>query len=103
MWLIFVAYLLLRRYGGPGSEKLVGGGRALRHGQRAVRVLVGQRVADRASEDHRGHDAGARHGRPVLVVRRCAFLLLFVLLLAARVRLENAGAELDELYLALED
>ena len=22
MWLIFVAYLLLRRYGGPGSEKL---------------------------------------------------------------------------------
>ena len=22
MWLIFIAYLLLRRYGGPGSEKL---------------------------------------------------------------------------------
>ena len=24
MWMIFVAYLLVRRFGGPGSEKLVG-------------------------------------------------------------------------------
>ena len=25
LWLLFVAYLLLRRYGGPGSEKLAAG------------------------------------------------------------------------------
>ena len=25
LWLIFVAYLLLRRYGGPGSERLAAG------------------------------------------------------------------------------
>ena len=31
----------------------VGRGRALRHGQRAVRLLVGQRLANRPPEDHR--------------------------------------------------
>ena len=38
-----------------------------------------------------------------LLFSAVAFVGLFVLMLATRVRLENRRAELDELYLALED
>jgi len=41
-------------------------------------------------------------GRPFLLCS-LAFVGLFALLLAVRVRLENARAALDELYLAVED
>jgi hypothetical protein len=41
-------------------------------------------------------------GRPFLLCT-LAFMALFVLLLAARVRLENTRAAVDELYLAIED
>ena len=50
MWMIFVAYLLLRRFGGAGSDR----SRPpwpVRHGARAVRLLVGQRLAHAAPED----------------------------------------------------
>ena len=70
LWLIFVAYLLLRRYGGPGSDEARRGRRALRHGERAVRLLVGELLADAPPEDERRADAAARHARAVLVLRR---------------------------------
>jgi hypothetical protein len=41
-------------------------------------------------------------GRPFLLCS-LAFMALFVLVLAARVRLENIRATLDELYVAMED
>ena len=77
LWLIFVAYLLLRRFGGPGSEKLAAAWRSSAW-QRPVRLLVGQLVAHASPEDRRGADAGAGHARPFwfcvaafLGARRC--------------------------------
>ena len=102
LWLIFVAYLLLRKYGGPGSEKLCGGGRDLRHGQRAVRLLVGERLADRSPDDHVVPTLKPVDGDSLPVVL-AGVRRLFVLLLAARVRLENRRAELEALYLSIED
>ena len=60
LWMIFIAYLLLRRYGGPGSDKLAAGDGALRHGQRAVHLRLGELLADAASEDDGGADAAVR-------------------------------------------
>ena len=60
VWLTFVAYLLLRRYGGPGLGEAGGRRRHLRRGQHPVRVLLGQLVADHPPEDQRGADAAGR-------------------------------------------
>jgi heme exporter protein C len=102
MWLVFVAYLLLRKYGGPGSEKLS-----------AVLALFGMAnvpfVYWSVNVWRTVHPKtsvvmtlGPEMGRPFLL---CAlgFVALFAVLLAARVRLENIRASIDELYLALED
>ena len=63
LWMIFLAYLLVRRYGGPGSEKLRGGDGPVRHGERAVRLRLGQLLAHAAPEDERRPDARAGHAR----------------------------------------
>ena len=81
----------------------VGGDRAVRHGQRAVRLLVGERLADGASQDHSGLDAAARHARAVLVV-----LVAFMLPVRRCCSPPACGsrrrrAELEGLFLALED
>ena len=60
LWMIFVAYALLRRFGGPGLGEAGRGSRALRHGERAVRLSLGEPVAHGASEDDRGSDARRR-------------------------------------------
>ncbi len=53
-------------------RKAGGGSRALRHGERAVRVSLGQPVAHGAPEDHRGTDARREHapGAVLVAVRR---------------------------------
>jgi len=102
MWLVFVAYLLLRKYGGVGSEKLS-----------AVLALFGMAnvpfVYLSVNLWRTVHPKTSvvmtlepQMGRPFLLCT-LAFLALFVLLLVARVRLENTRAALDELYLSLED
>jgi len=102
MWLVFVAYLLLRKYGGVGSEKLS-----------AVLALFGMAnvpfVYLSVNLWRTVHPKTSvvmtlekDMGRPFLL-STLAFMALFVLLLAARVRLENTRAALDELYLSLED
>ena len=102
MWLVFVAYLLLRKYGGVGSEKLS-----------AVLALFGlanvpfvylsvnlwRTVHPKTSVVM---TLEPEMGRPFLLCT-LAFMALFVLVLAARVRLENMRASVDELYLSLED
>ena len=45
LWMIFVAYLLVRRFGGPGCGETRRRDGAVRHGERAVRVRVGQLLA----------------------------------------------------------
>jgi len=106
MWLVFVAYLLVRTYGGPGSDKLAAAmglfgtavspfvyvsvniWRTVHPLNTVVPELIG------------GSMPGA--GLP-FAVSSFAFLLLFALLLALRVNLASRQAVLDELYLAEED
>ena len=102
MWLIFVAYLLLRRYGGAGSEKLS-----------AVVALFGMAnvpfVYWSVNLWRTVHPTTSVVPTLPPVMRGtfwwCVvmFLGLYVLLLAARVRLERRRAELDALFLAIED
>jgi heme exporter protein C len=102
MWLVFVAFLLLRKYGGPGSEKLS-----------AVLALFGMAnvpfVYWSVNVWRTVHPKTSvvmtlepSMGRPFLLCS-LAFMGLFALLLAARVRLENVRAAVDELYLSIED
>ncbi len=102
MWLVFHAYLLLRRYGGPGSEKLAAAvgifGAALvpfvYWSVNMWRTLhPTTNVVPSLEPSMRG---------PFLFCV-AAFLCLYTLLLAARVSLEGKRARLEELYLALED
>jgi len=103
--LVFLGYLMVRKYGGPGSEKLAAAmgifGAATSpfvyksvdwwrtiHPQTTVMKTLGDKWP----------------GAWMLVIFcSVAFLLLTVLLLAARVRLEAMRRRLDELYLAAED
>jgi heme exporter protein C len=102
MWLVFVAYLLLRKYGGAGSEKLS-----------AVLALFGMAnvpfVYWSVNVWRTVHPKTSvvttlqpSMGRPFLLCS-LAFLGLFTLLLMLRVALEDVRAELDELYLAIEE
>jgi len=103
--LIFVGYLLVRKYGGPGAEKLAAGmgifGAATTpfiyksvdwwrtiHPQTSVVRNLGETAPD-------------MYG--AMLFCTVAFLLLFASLLTVRVHLESRRAELDRLYLALED
>jgi heme exporter protein C len=100
-WMIGVAYLLVRRYAGPGADKLAAG--LALFGMANVPFIY----------------ISVNYWRtihpPTTVVPRlplsfgvpfymsaAAFLLLFVLLLRMRVRLEDERARLDSLYLSLE-
>jgi heme exporter protein C len=102
MWLIFVAYLLLRKYGGAGSEKLA-----------AVLALFGMAnvpfVYWSVNVWRTVHPKTTvvltlppSMGRPFLLCT-LAFIGLYGLMLALRVRLEARRAELDALYLSIED
>jgi heme exporter protein C len=102
VWLTFVAYLLLRRYGGPGSEKLAAGV-----------ALFG--VANIPFVYQSVNWWRTVHPKTTVVMTLApgmrapfwwcvaAFLLLMVLLLVARIRLERERARLDELHLSMED
>ena len=102
MWLIFVAFLLLRKYGGPGSETLSAAVAVF--GMANVpfvywSVNVWRTVHPKTSVVM---TLQPDMGRPFLICS-LAFVSLCTLMLAARVQLENRRAQLDELYLALED
>jgi heme exporter protein C len=100
-WMVAVAYLLLRRYGGPGSEKL-GAGLALFGAANVPFIYV--------SVNYWRTIHPATSVVPTLPVDMgfplwfCvgAFLLLFILLLKLRVRLEEQRAKLDTIYLSLD-
>src|SRR3954447_1907247 len=102
MWLIFIAYLLLRKYGGAGSEKLA-----------AVVALFGMAnvpfVYWSVNMWRTVHPKTTvvmtlqREMALPLLLSTLAFIGLYVLMLSARVRLESRRAELDGLFLSLED
>jgi len=102
VWLTFVAYLLLRRYGGPGSEKLSAG--VALFGVANIPFVYQSvnwwRTIHPKTTVVSSLGAGMRGPFWWCVV---AFMLLMVLLLMARIRLEGERARLDELYLLVED
>lgn len=102
MWMVFVAYLMLRRFGGAGSEVLAAAvgffGMALVpfvywsvNLWRTIHPLTS--VVPTLPVDM---------GVP-LYFCWAAFTILFVALMLIRVRLEDARTRLEEAYLAVED
>jgi len=101
-WMIAVAYLILRRYGGPGSEKLAAG--LALFGMANVPFIY-------ISVNYWRTIHPATSVVPTLPVSMglplwfcvTTFLLLFMLLFKMRVRLEEQRARLDTLYLSLDE
>jgi heme exporter protein C len=102
MWMIFNAYLLLRRYGGMGSEKLAAA--VALFGMANVPFVYWSvnvwRTMHPKTSVIPSLQAGMRGAFWFCVV---AFLLLSTVILALRAELEKRRQELDALYLAAED
>ena len=103
--LILLAYLILRRYGGPGSDKLAAGVAlfALADSVIVYKAVDWWRTVHPTTDVVRSLGETSPEMYGALLYCSMAFLLLVALLLMARVGLEARRAELDELYLALED
>jgi heme exporter protein C len=101
-WMVACAYLLLRRYGGPGSDKLAAG--LALFGMANVPFIY-------ISVNYWRTIHPKTSVVPTLPVSMgvpfwfcfTAFLLLFLVLLKMRVRLEEQRAKLDALYLSLDE
>ena len=102
MWLIFNAYLLLRKYGGPGSDRLAAA--VSMFGMANVPFVYWSvnvwRTVHPKTTVVPSLLPGMREPFWFAVV---AFLILYTLVLSVRAELETRRAELDELYLAAED
>lgn len=102
LWMIYLAYLLVRRFGGPGSEKLAGA-MALFGMANVPFVYVSVnywRTLHPKTSVVMTLAPGMRAAFWFCVV---AFVTLYVLLLTLRKRLEDRQAEVEQLYLAAED
>jgi heme exporter protein C len=102
MWMIFVAYLLVRRFGGPGSEKLSAAMAVFGMANVPfvyVSVNIWRTMHPQTSVVPK-LDPGMRGPFWFCVL---AFLILFALLLSARARLEQRRAEVEELHLLAEE
>jgi heme exporter protein C len=102
MWMIFNAYLLLRRYGGPGSEKLAAA--VALFGMANVPFVYWSvnvwRTLHPKTSVIPSLQPGMRGPFWFCVV---AFLLVSTLILMLRTELEKRRQQLDELYLAAEE
>jgi heme exporter protein C len=101
-WMTGVAYLLVRKYGGPGSDKLAAG--LALFGMANVPFIYISVNYWRTIHPTTNvvPSLPASMGVPFWFCF-AAFMLLFVLLLTMRVRLEEHRARVDDLYLAAED
>ena len=102
MWLVFQGYLLLRRFGGPGSEKL-SAAVALFGAALVPFVYWSVNLWRTVHPTTNVVPTLAPSMRGPFLWSFAAFICLFILLLAARIELEKRRARLDELFLALED
>ncbi len=102
LWLIFASYLLLRRYGGAGSEKL--SAVVALFGAVNVPFVYWSANLWRTMHPTTNVLPTLQPGmRGPFWFCALAFLLLYAVLLTARIRLEKRRTELDALYLAVED
>jgi heme exporter protein C len=100
--LIFMAYLLVRKYGGPGSEKLAAA-MALFGMANVPFVYVSVNIWRTLHPMTTVVPTLGPGMRGAFWFCVAAFMLLFAVLLTLRVRLQEQRATLDELYLAEED
>ena len=100
-WMVSVAYLLLRKYGGPGSDKLAAG--LALFGMANVPFIYISVNYWRTIHPTTSvvPTLPTSFGVP-LWFSAVTFLVLFILLLRARVRLEEQRAQLDALYLSVD-
>jgi heme exporter protein C len=102
MWMIFNAYLLLRRYGGPGSDRLAAA--VSLFGMANVPFVYWSVNVWRTMHPKTSVIPSLQPGmRGPFWFCVVAFILLFGLLLSLRMELEKRRQQLDELYLAAED
>jgi heme exporter protein C len=102
LWMIFLAYLLLRRFGGYGSEKLAAGVAVF--GMANVPFVYWSVNVWRTLHPKTTVVPSLGPGmRGAFWWCMAAFFLLYLAMLAARTRLEDERGELEELYLALEE
>jgi len=102
MWMIFNAYLLLRRYGGPGSDRLAAA--VALFGMANVPFVYWSVNVWRTLHPKTSVIPSLQPGmRGPFWFCIAAFLLLFALLLFMRMELEKRRQQLDELYLAAEE
>jgi heme exporter protein C len=100
-WMVAVAYLLLRKYGGPGSDKLAAG-LALFGMANVPFVYISVNYWRTVHPTTNVVPTlPTSFGLP-LWFSAVTFVLLFVLLLRMRVRLEEQRARLDALYLSMD-
>ena len=103
--MIFCAYLLLRRYGGPGSDKLAAGLALFGMANVPfvyVSVNVWRTIHPATSVVPQLASSAPGMFGP-FVWCAVAFLVLFAVMLSARTRLEELRAEVDRLHLDLEE
>ena len=102
LWMIFLAYMLVRRFGGPGSEKLAGAMAVFGMANVPfVYVSVNYWRTLHPKTSVVMTLAPGMRGAFWLCV--AAFVILYVLLLTVRKRLEDTHAQVEQLHLALED
>jgi heme exporter protein C len=100
--LIFVAYLLVRKYGGPGSDKLAAA-MAIFGMANVPFVYVSVNIWRTVHPLNTVVPTLGPGMRGAFWYCSLMFILLFALLLTARIRLERTYARLDQLYLAAEE
>ena len=102
LWMIFVAYLLVRRYGGPGSDKLSAA--VALFGMANVPFVYVSVNVWRTLHPKTSVVPTLQPGmREVFWFCVAAFAVLYGVLLALRVRLATQQAEVERLYLELDD
>jgi heme exporter protein C len=104
LWIIFIAYLFARKYGGPGSKKLAAG---LALFGAADVPLIYFSVSIWRTIHPKTTVVKSVLGQPGMampfVVSMLTFTIVFFALLEMRMALERARARVDELHLAAED
>ena len=102
LWIIFIAYLFARRYGGPGGRRLAAG-LALFGAADVPMIYISVslwRTIHPKTSVVPTLDPGMR---PAFWLSLTTFTVLFVVLMQLRVRLEQARASYSALHLQLQD
>jgi heme exporter protein C len=102
LWMIFMAYLLVRRFGGPGAEKL-SAAMAVFGMANVPFVYVSVNIWRTIHPTTQVIPTLAPGMRGVFWFCVASFMVLFGLLLALRARLEQRRADLEHLYLLADE